>query len=228
MMDRRAFVVAVLLGSRIGPSAAWAQSGSRLPAIGILATGQFRTAAPYPALEQALRDLGLVDGQNVRIEFRMAEGKIERLPDLALDLVRANVDVIVAGGTFPSVEAARRATSAVPIVMIAVDYDPLATGIVSSLSRPGGNITGVFVQQIELTAKRMELLREIVPKAHRIAILSDDFTVDQLKMAESTARSFGLLHQPIEFHKLPYDYIAAFGNAVKERSGAALVTVGPI
>ena len=227
-MDRRAFVVAALLASWIGPSAAWAQSTSRLPAIGILATGTPRTGAPYPALEQALRELGLVDGQNVRIEFRMAEGKIERLPDLAIDLVRANVDVIVAGGPLPAVEAARRATGAVPVVMIAVDYDPLATGIVSSLSRPGGNITGVFVQQIELTTKRMELLREIAPKARRVAILSDPFSVDQLKTAESAARTFGLQLQPIEFRTLPYDYAEAFARVTKERSGAALVTVGPV
>ena len=114
----------------------------------------------------------------------MAEGRIERLPDLAIDLVRANVDVIVTGGTFPSLEAARRATGAVPIVMIAVDYDPLATGVVSGLSRPGGNITGVFVQQIELTAKRMELLREIAPKARRVATVGPVFFRDRAKLVE--------------------------------------------
>jgi ABC-type uncharacterized transport system substrate-binding protein len=205
-----------------------AQPASKLPVIGILATGQLRTAAPYPALERALRDLGLVDGQNVRIEFRMAEGRIERLPGLAAELVRSNVDVIVAGGTFPSLEAARRASSVVPIVMIAVDFDPLAAKVVPSLNRPGGNITGVFVRQIELTAKRMELLKEIVPKARRIAILSDDFTVDQLKMAESTARSFGLRLQPVKFHGPPYDYAAGFASAAKERAAAVLVPVGPL
>ena len=223
----RRTITAVALGLLFAATAE-AQPTPKLPVIGILATGSQRTAAPYPALERALRDLGLVDGQNVRIEFRMAEGQMERLPALAADLVRSNVDVLVTGGTLPSVDAARRASSIVPIVMIAVDFDPLAAKLVSSLSRPGGNITGVFVRQIELTAKRMELLREIVPKARRIAILSDDFTVDQLKMAESTARSFGLRLQPIEFRKPPYDYVAAFGNVAKERSGAALVTVGPI
>jgi ABC-type uncharacterized transport system substrate-binding protein len=176
-----------LLLAIVPAAVAQAQPPSKLPTIGILATGQARTAPPYPALERALRDLGLVDGQNVRIEFRMAEGHIERLPALAAELVRSNVDVIVAGGTFPSLEAARSASSVVPIVMIAVDYDPLAAKVVPRLNRPGGNITGVFVRQIELTAKRMELLKEIVPKARRIAILSDDFTVNQLKMAESTA-----------------------------------------
>jgi putative ABC transport system substrate-binding protein len=223
----RTMVVAVALAVLV-VEAAHAQPAPKLPVIGILATGQLRTGPPYPALERALRELGLVDGQNVRIEFRMAEGRIERLPALALELVRSNVDVIVAGGTFPSLEAARHASSVVPIVMIAVDYDPVATGVVSSLNRPGGNITGVFVQQIELTAKRMEFLKEIAPKARRIAILSDPFTVDQLKMAESTARTFGLRLQPIQFRTPPYDYAAAFASVKQERSGAALVTVGPV
>lgn len=207
---------------------AWAQPGPKLPVIGILATGQLRTASPYPALERALRDLGFVDGRNVRIEFRMAEGRIERLPGLADDLIRSNVDVLVAGGTLPSLEAARRASSVVPIVMIAVDYDPLGTGMVSSLNRPGGNITGVFVQQIELTAKRMEFLKEIAPKTRRLAIFSDPFTVDQLRTAEKAARSLGLQLQPIEFRTPPYDYAEAFARATKARSGGALVTVGPI
>lgn len=223
----RTTVVAVALAVLV-VEADHAQPAPTLPVIGILATGQLRTGPPYPALERALRELGLVDGQNVRIEFRMAEGRIERLPALALELVRSNVDVIVAGGTFPSLEAARHASSVVPIVMIAVDYDPVATGVVSSLNRPGGNITGVFVQQIELTAKRMEFLKEIAPKARRIAILSDPFTVDQLKMAESTARTFGLRLQPIQFRTPPYDYAAAFASVKQERSGAALVTVGPV
>jgi ABC-type uncharacterized transport system substrate-binding protein len=222
----RTTILAVVLG--VVAEAAHAQPAQKLPVIGILATGQLRTGAPYPALERALRELGLVDGQNVRIEFRMAEGRFERLPGLAVELVRSNVDVIVAGGTFPSVEAARRASSVIPIVMIAVDYDPLATGMVSSLNRPGGNITGVFVRQIELTAKRMEFLKEIVPKARRIAILSDPFTVDQLKTAESTARTLGLRVQPIQFRTPPYDYAAALASVAKERSGAALVTVGPL
>jgi len=212
----------------VSAAAAHAQPAPKLPVIGILATGQLRTAPPYPALERALRELGLVDGQNVRIEFRMAEGRIERLPGLAVELVRSNVDVIVAGGTFPSLEAARLASSVIPIVMIAVDYDPVATKVVASLNRPGGNITGVFVQQIELTAKRMEFLKEIAPKARQIAVFSDPFTVDQLKMAEITARTFGLRVQPVPFRTSPYDYVAAFASVAMDRSGAALVTVGPV
>ena len=208
--------------------AAHAQSQPKLPTVGILATGQARSAPPYPALEAALRQLGLVDGQNVRIDFRMAEGKIERLPGLAKDLVRANVDVLVAGGTLPSLEAARDASITVPIVMIAVDYDPLAIKAISSLSRPGGNITGVFIRQVELTAKRMELLKEIVPKGKEIAILSDPFTGDQLKAAEVGAKKLGIRLQPILFKSPPYDYAAALTVTKKPRPGAVLVTVGPI
>jgi putative ABC transport system substrate-binding protein len=219
-------IIAIVLAV-ISADAANAQSAPKLPVIGVLASGQLRTGAPYPALERALAELGLVDGQTMRIEFRMAEGHIERLPGLAVELIRANVDVIVAGGTLPSLEAARQATNIIPIVMVAVDYDPFATKLVSSLSRPGGNITGVFVRQIELTAKRMELLKEIVPKAKRVAIFTDPFTVDQFKMAESTARTFGLGLQPVQFQALPYDYAAAFASVAKERSGAVLVTVGP-
>ena len=145
------WIVAVALLVAVA-EAAHAQPVLKLPVIGILAPGQLRTAKPYPALERALRERGLIDGQSVRIEFRMAEGHIERLPGLAVDLVRSNVDVIVASGTLSALEAARSASSVVPIVMIAVDYDPLAAKLVSSLNRPGGNITGVFVRQIELTA----------------------------------------------------------------------------
>jgi putative ABC transport system substrate-binding protein len=211
-----------------GTGVARGQSAPKLPTVGILATGQLRSAPPYPALERALRELGLVDGQNIRIDFRMAEGKIERLPGLAEELVRAKVDVLVAGGTLPSLEAARHASSTVPIVMIAVDYDPLATKAVSSLGRPGGNITGVFIQQVELTAKRMELLKQIAPKGKAIAILSDPFTVDQLTAAEEAAERLGIRLQPMLFKSPPYDYATAFSSSPKQRPGAALVTVGPI
>src|SRR4030095_1424635 len=111
---------------------------------------------------------------------------------------------------------ARMARRVTPIVLIPVIYDPLATKVVSSLNRPGGNITGVFIRQIELTPKRMELLKEIAPKATRVAILSDPFTVDQLKMAESTAPTFGVRLQPVQFRSPPYDYAAAFAAAAKE------------
>jgi ABC-type uncharacterized transport system substrate-binding protein len=227
-MNRRAFVTSLALGISTRVRVARAQPTPKLPIIGILASGQPRTASPYPALERALGELGLVDGQTARIEFRMAEGRIERLPGLAIDLVRSNVDVIIAGGNLASLEAARSASAAIPIVMIAVDYDPIAARMVASLNRPGGNITGVFVRQIELTFKRMELLKEIAPKAARVVMLSDPFSVEQLKAAESAARTLGLRLQSVEFRTPPYDYTAALASAGKDGAGGALVAITPV
>lgn len=227
-MNRRAFVTSLALGLSARVVVASAQVAPKLPIIGILASGQPRAASPYPALERALRELGLVDGQTVRIEFRMAEGRIERLPGLASELVRSNVDVIVAGGNLASLEAARHASASIPIVMIAVDYDPIATRMVASLNRPGGNITGVFVRQIELTAKRMELLKEMAPKLVRVVMLSDPFSAEQLKAAESAARALGLRLEAVEFRTPPYDYTAAFARAAKDGVGAALVAITPV
>ena len=228
LVDRRVFVASLVLGTSATFRMARAQPGPKLPIIGILASGQPRTASPYPALERALRELGLVDSQTVRIEFRMAEGRIERLPGLAVELARSNVDVIVAGGNLASLQAARHASDAIPIVMIAVDYDPIATKMVSSLNRPGGNITGVFVRQIELTAKRMELLKEIAPKATRVVMLSDPFSTEQLKAAESAARALGVRLQSVEFRTPPYDYASALASAAKDGAGAALVAITPV
>lgn len=225
----RLVAAVVFVLAAVWANATGAQSASKLPVIGILATGQARAQAPYPALERALRERGLVDGQNVRIEFRMAEGRIDRLPSLAAELIRSNVDVIVAGGPLHSLEAARRATRVLPIVMVAVDYDPVAARVVDSLRRPGGNITGVFIRQVELTPKRLELLKEIAPQAKQVVILSDHFTGDQLKMAENTAPTFGLYPRPLPFRTPPYDYAAAFATLAQERSSsAALVTIGPL
>ena len=227
-MNRRVFVTNLALGLSARVHVARAQPAPKLPSIGILASAQPRTASPYPALERALQELGLVDGRTVRIEFRMAKGQIERLAGLAIDLVRSNVDVIVAGGNLASMEAARSASATVPIVMVAVDFDPIAAGLVASLNRPGGNITGVFVRQIEVTVKRLELLKEIAPKAARVVMLSDSFRAEQLKAAESTARTLGFRLRSVEFRTLPYDYAAALASAAKDGAAAALVAITPV
>jgi putative ABC transport system substrate-binding protein len=169
-----------------------------------------------------LRRLGYIQGQNLALEIRSAEGKLERLPALAAELVRAGVDVIIAGGTEASVRAARQATTKIPVVVVAIDYDPVAHGYGSSLSRPGGNVTGVFLQQIELTAKRMELLREAFPQLARVAILWDPSATDQFKAADSAARSFGIRVQSLEIPN-PGELPGAFAIAVKERADAVFV-----
>src|SRR5262249_49797785 len=161
-----------------------AQQPRKVARVGILFPRLSRSAPFIQAFEQQLHDLGYIEGHNLAIEFRTADGQMERLPDLAAELVRLNVDVILAGAFEVVLRAARQATSTIPIVMTAVGYDPIAQGYVASLAHPGGNVTGVFLRQIELTGKRLELLKEAVPQASRIAVLWDALSADQYAAAE--------------------------------------------
>jgi len=222
---------ATLLLSGLGLVAPALAAGGQPPPkparIGILAPASTRLPQ-YAAFRQVLRDLGYREGETLAIEERAAEGKAERLPELAADLVRRNVDVILAPGPEATLRAARQATSTIPIVMIAVDYDPIALGYVAGLPRPGGNITGVFLQQLELTAKRLELLKEALPGVSRVAVLWDTFSADQLKAAQAAAKSLGLQLQPVEMRNPPYDFEGAFAAASRGSGGALLVLMSPV
>src|SRR5262245_33391459 len=169
--------------------------------VGMLNTGQPRTASFVQAFESRLRELGYVEGQNLVFEYRTAEGQAERLPDLAAALVHQNLDVLVATGPEAALRAARQATSTLPIVMVAIDYDPIARGYVAGLAQPGGNITGLFLQQLELTGKRLEILKHALPELTRVAVLWDAFSADQLPIAEAAAREVGVQLQPIELRQ---------------------------
>ena len=203
----------------LAPLLAEAQAGGKVWRVGILATANPRV---YDNSISELGRLGYVDGQNLAVELRSAEGKSERLPALAAELVRAGVDVIVAGGTEASVQAVRQATTTTPVVIVGIDYDPIAQGYGASLARPGGNVTGVFFLQRELTAKRMELLREAFPRVTRVAILWDPSATDQFKAANSAARSLGLRVQSLEI-QTPDGFPKAFTTAAKERADAVFV-----
>jgi ABC-type uncharacterized transport system substrate-binding protein len=145
---------------------------TKVPRIGFLgATSLSTISARLEAFRKGLRDLGYVEGKNIVVEYRWAEGKIERLPDLATELVRLKVDVIVSGGSAVT-RLAKEATNTIPIVM-AFDIDPVASGFVASLARPGGNITGLATLYPEISGKRLELLREIVPKLSHVAVFGD-------------------------------------------------------
>jgi len=161
-MKRRAFLCGLTLGTLAAPLAVEAQG--KVPLVGFLDPHSPSIAAPYhDAFRQGLRDRGYVDGQNIRIEYRWADGKDERLPDLAAELVRLQVNVMVTGGP-QATRAATEATSSIPIVMVAVGADPVKMRLVASLARPGGNITGSTLLSPELSAKRLQLLKEAVPK----------------------------------------------------------------
>jgi putative tryptophan/tyrosine transport system substrate-binding protein len=151
-----------------------AQQPAGLPRIGFLtpsSSSEPRSVRFVQAFRNGLLELGYVEGQNVAIEFRWAEGKYDRLPDLAAELVRLKVNVIVAGGT-PAVQAAKQATATIPIVMATV-ADPVAQGFVASLARPGGNITGLSLMWPELVGKQLELLKQVVPGVSLVALLGN-------------------------------------------------------
>ena len=154
---------------------ATAQQSTKIPRIGYLSAG-VGLYSPREAFRQGLRELGYVEGKNIIIEYRNAEGKFDRLPALAAELVRLKVDVIVTGGP-PSARAAKEATSTISIVMIQVG-DPVGSGFVASLARPGGNITGLSGLAPELSGKRLELLKEIIPKLSRVAVFGTSTSPD--------------------------------------------------
>lgn len=172
MLNRRAFLLGAISTAAIEPLAVRAQQGSSPPRVGILSISSREssdTLAPQNVLQQALRDLGYVEGQNVILEYRWADGKVERLRELAAELAHLDVDVIIAGST-PSARAARQATSTMPIVSPAMG-DPVGDGLVASLARPGGNVTGSTFLGPNLIAKRLELLEEALPRVARLGIL---------------------------------------------------------
>jgi len=187
-------VVILALSLILAPLAAEARQAGKIARIGILRVGS--PPDPYvEAFRQGLRELGYVEGRNISIEYRWAEGREERLPGLAADLVRLKVDVIVASAS--AALAAKHATTAIPIVMAATT-DPIGAGLVASLARPGGNVTGLATLTEEMVGKWMELLKGVLPRVARIAVLWDPATsAGQLSASEVAARSLGVRLQTV-------------------------------
>jgi putative ABC transport system substrate-binding protein len=220
MKSRRGFLIA-LGGTLAWPRFAVAQQAERTYRVGWLSS-QSRTEPYNMAFEQRLRELGFDEGRNLVIEFRNAQGRIERLPALAEDLARRNCDVFLAPETEALLVAIKQASRDTPIVMVALDYDPVATGHIASLVRPGGRITGMTHIQSELPAKRVELLKELLPSARRIAVLADSSNTGQLASAEAGAKRLGVELQVLEFKRAPYNYDNAFAEAVRAKAEALL------
>ena len=225
MIDRRTFL-GTLTGSLLAaPLAADAKQAGKVPRIGYLGLTSPSDRPPLlDAFRQELRELGWVEGQNIVIDYRYAEGRVDRLPDLAAELVRLKVDLIVSGGT-QGVTAAKNATETIPIVMITV-RDPIGTGLIASLARPGGNVTGMSGSAgLEIVGKQLELLKEIVPKIRRVAILSNPgnayhpVAIGDLNVA---ARSLGVQLKLLEARG-PTEFDGAFAAMATERVGALLV-----
>jgi len=227
-VKRRDFITLLGGAAAAWPLAARAQQQAKLPTIGLWGPSTLSAASQRVArFVQRLRELGWTEGRTVTIEYRWAEGRNERAAEIAAEFVRLKVDVIVAQGT-PSVIAAKQATSVIPIVFAAVG-DPVGSGLVASLSRPGGNVTGLSTQQTDTASKRIELFREMVPGLRRLAIMGNvgNPAVElELSEVQSTARAFGL--EATAFELLRAEDIAPAFDALKGRADALYVCGDPL
>ena len=223
MIRRRAFIT-LLGGAAAGwPLAARAEQAEKKYTVGILSAGDENTALSA-AFADALRELGWVEGRNVVFKYRYAENRRERLPELAADLVRLKVDVIAAAGTLAPL-AAKRATATIPIVMTAAG-DPLGSGLVASLARPGGNVTGMSLMAPDLGGKRLELLKDVLPRLSRVAVLwnaANPYSALVFKETQTGGQTLGIEVQSLEVRD-PDDFDGTF-EAVRRQHPEALITV---
>jgi putative ABC transport system substrate-binding protein len=236
MLRTVGLIISFTLGLLAVPLAGEAQPPAKVPRIGFLAT--LPTNPHDEALRQGLHEFNYVEGRNIAIERRYSEGKPERLPDFAAELVRLKVDVIVVDACGASLNAASQATSAIPIVVAACNDDLVAAGRISSLARPGGNITGLSELTPELVAKRLELLKEAVPRVRRVAVLwnptySERFSAnfrfwssDWVAM-RAAAQVLGITLQSVEIRG-PDDFDSAFSAMTKERADALIAFSDPV
>src|SRR6266542_4253494 len=204
-----------------------AQPAAKVPRVGILLAGSGREPV-LQAFLQGLHDLGYIEGKNILIEYRFVKGKPERVSDLAADLVAKRVDVIVTGGTVQG-QAIQQLTTTIPIVL-AVSGDPVGTGLVASLARPGGNVTGLSMISPDLAGKRLELLKEAAPKIARVGVLWDTLVPDNtldFKTTELAARVLGFKLQSLEVRS-PEDLESALSTAARHRLDALVVIGGGV
>ena len=228
-MRRRDFIKGI-----VGSAAAWPLS-ARAQQAGVPVVGWLGSTSPAPAanilhaFRRGLNEAGYIEGQNVAIEYRWAEGQYNRLPGLVADLVRRQVAVITGAGSTAAALAAKAATETIPVVFV-VGTDPVTAGLVASLNRPGGNLTGVSVLHVEVTAKRLELLHELAPAATTVGLLvnpTNPYAVPEMRESEVAARALGLrLHVLKASNQNEID--SAFVALVEQRAGALLVGADPV
>jgi putative tryptophan/tyrosine transport system substrate-binding protein len=225
---RRQFITLLSGAAAAWPLAARAQQTGKLPTIGYLgATTRSAESQRVDALVERLREFGWIESRNLTVEYRYAEGRSERYAEVAAEFVRLNVDVIVTYGT-PAVAATKQATPAIPIVF-AVAGDPVGSGLVASLARPGGNVTGLSLQKTDIADKRLELLREVVPSLRRLAVMANagnPVPLLEMREVEATARRLG--HEVATFEiRRAEDIVPAF-DALKGRADALYLCGDPL
>ncbi len=225
-MRRREFFMLLGAAAAVWPLAALAEQTAKLPSLGFLTAGD--GSVGLPALLEGLRQLGWIERKTIVIEYRYAENRNDRLPELAAELVRLNVDVIVAAGTLAPL-AAKRATATIPIVMTSAG-DPLGTGLISSLARSGGNVTGLSLMSPDLSGKRLELLKQIVPALARVAIIwnaDNPYPALVFRQTENAARLLKLEAQSLEV-RTPDDLNSALEAAVRGKANALITVEDPL
>ncbi len=226
MITRRKIVVALGASALAVPFASFAQQQGKIWRVGFLAQRHMEfvdSDSYYGPFTQGMRELGYSEGRNLVVEWRSAEGKIERLPELAAELVRLKVDVLAAAGA-PASLVAQKATTAIPIVMIGVS-DPVGSGLVKSLARPGGNSTGLSNMNVDLGPKLLEMLRGMVPKVTRVAVLVNPHIV-LLKNIQVAAQKLGVEILPVEA-STPEEIANAFAVMARQKAGALIVPLEP-
>jgi putative ABC transport system substrate-binding protein len=230
-VSRRWLVASVIVcASLFAPYApAWGQQANKIHRIAFLnAASPGAILARYDAFRQGLSELGYVDGKNINIEYRSAEGKLERLREIVAEIVRLKVDIIVTAGP-SATRSAKEATSTIPIIM-ALDYDPVANGFVASLARPGGNITGLSAQYPEMSGKQLELIKQIVPGVSRVIVLGTSTqpgNARALRETELAGETFGVEVEYLDV-LAPKDLETKFRAATKRRAEGIVVLAGPV
>ncbi len=223
MITRRKLLLTIGASALATPRLAWTQTAGRSYRIGwISVTDSFKE--PYSlAFVQRLAELGFVEGRNLTIERRHGDGRLEKMPALSAEFGKLKCDAYFGGGSEVNLVALTQASRDTPIVFVAVDFDPVATGDVASLARPGGRVTGVTALQSELPAKRLELLKELFPDMGKVAVFTNEQTAAQLALVQGTARRLGLALHAVDFKRPPFDYEAGFADAVRAKADALFV-----
>ena len=221
----RALGVLALSPLAAGPRNALAQKPGRTYRLGWLTTASARTEPYAIAFTQRLAERGFIEGRNLEIVFRNAGGKLDVMTTFAAELAQLKCNVILTPSTEPGLRVVRQAAPDIPLVIVAADFDPVATGHIARLARPGGNLTGVSLLQTELPAKRLEVLKDLLPKLRRAGVLADVSSTGQLQVTRATAPRLGVELVVHEFSRAPYDFDAAFA-AFKHAKVDALLALG--
>jgi putative ABC transport system substrate-binding protein len=227
-VKRRTFIAA-LTGTSVStsPLAGWGQPSAKVLRLGFVSQNP-RNSTFAAAFERRLGELGYVDGSTLAVEFIDSHGQPDRILEGMREVVRRKVDILLASGPELALKSALAATSNLPIVMAAIDYDPVALGYVRSLARPGGNVTGVYFQQTELVSKRLELMKELLPNLRTAIALWDRYSADQWKASEKAGREVGINLVGVDMGEQPYDYAKAIAQVPPDHHGAFVVMASPV